>query len=838
MKFPFRMPAASTLFALVLFFHFCPPGNAQQLDPAFVRTQLTAPIMSDNAVQQADGRLIVSVIGSPFYNGEPVPHIVRLNLDGTRDASFGTHWLGNIGGAMQSMRMFPNGKVLLVGPSIGVTESLGGLDLISQNSVLVLQANGDLDRNYYFNGNGSALTGEVQPDGKVVIGGDFTVYSGVATGRMVRLLANGQPDPSFVPSGFNGAVKTIRILADGRMLVSGNFTAYGNTPAVHLARLLANGSLDPSFNAHLTGTDSFNTFGVQPDGKIIYTNTSNSTGQLVGSLHRLLPDGAVDNAFAVGTLGLVGYAPALTVQPDGGILLAGNFTQFNGQPSPGLVRVLPSGVRDPAAALGADMTGVPNAICLLQDGSALVCGSFTSFNNRPTGLVKLLPTGQIDPSFSLRVGTNGRALTSLRLPTGKILVGGSFNNINGVAVTNLALLNADGSVDQAYTQRLPALNGDVQALAQGPQNTVYVGGSFYEIANPAHRLLLRLNADGTQDGSSLIPTSTGVVSVLAAYPDGRLLVGGTFNGQRPVLFRLTAQHALDPSFKAGFGTFVYSTTALVLERDENLALLTSTTAWQMSANGTTTGRANSVPRYLHAIAVQPDGRILIGGEFSSFAGSARNSIARLLPSGELDNSFEAGSIFMQNNTARVTALAVQDDGRILCGGFFTSINGQPHQSLARLLASGQLDNTFANTAPVTPDVTFLAIHPGGRLLVGASAFIPQQANPLRTLGLTCLLVPGLTGAAPAGPLAAAAPSVNAGITLFPSITSDGFTVQAASTTTQLQVTVYDMLGRRVQAANAASNVLQVSVAQLAAAAYVVRIASNQGTVYRKIVVRR
>ena len=796
--------------------------------------------MSDNAVQQADGRLIVSVIGRPLYNGEPVPHIVRLNLDGTRDASFGTHWL-SMGGAMQSMRMLPNGKVLLVGSSIGVTESLGGLDLTSRNSVFVLQATGDLDRNYYFDGNGSALTGEVQPDGKVVIGGDFTVYNGVGTGRMVRLLDDGQPDPSFVPSGFNGPVKTIRILTDGRMLVSGDFTAFGATPAVHLARLLPNGSFDPSFNAHLAAADLFHTFGLQPDGAIIYTNVSSSTGRFEGSVHRLLPNGAADNSFAVSTLGFLAYGQtgdhALTVQPDGGILIAGGFAQFNGQPCSGLVRVLPSGARDQNAALGADFTGVLNAICTLQDGSALVCGSFTTFNNRPTGLFKLLPTGQIDPSFSLRVGTEGRILTTLRLPTGKILVGGNFNNINGVGVTNLALLNTDGSVDQAYTQRLPALNSNVNALAQGPQNTVYVGGEFYETANPAHRLLLRLNADGTQDGSSLLPALTGAVSVLAAYPDGRLLVGGSFNGLQPVLFRLTAQNILDPSFTAGFGTYVPYTSALVLERDESLALLTSTSSWQMNGTGATTGRINSVPRYLHTLAVQPDGRILIGGEFSSFAGSARNSIARLLPSGELDTSFDAGNIFMQNNIARVTALAVQDNGRILCAGFFTSIDGQPHQSLARLLANGQLDNTFANTAPVTPEVAFLAIHPGGRLLVGASALGPQTDQKL-TQGLTCLLVPGLTDGAPAGPLAVAAPGGTPAITLFPSVASEGFTVQGAPGATQLQVTVYDMVGRQVQAASAAGNVLQVSVAHLAAAAYVVRIASTQGTLYRKIVVRR
>lgn len=840
MKSPFHIVATTGLAALLFFFGGHLRSSAQQLDPAFAPTQLTAPIMSDNAVEQPDGHLIVSVIGRPLYNGQPVPHIVRLNVDGTRDATFGTHTL-SIGGAMNSMRMFPNGQVLLVGPSIGITESLGGFDLISQNSVLVLQPNGDLNRNYYFNSNGSALTGEVQPDGKAVIGGNFTVYNGAATGRMVRLLANGQRDLSFASSGFNGPVKTIRILADGRMLVSGDFTAFGTSPAIHLARLLANGSLDPTFDAHLTATDMFHTFGVQSDGKIIYTNVSNASGSLVGRVHRLLPDGGIDNSFTTSSLGFLAYGQTgdhvITVQPNGGILVAGGFSQFNGQPAPGLVRLLPSGARDPAVTLANDFTGVLNAICTLQDGSALVCGSFTSFNNRPTGLFRLLATGQMDPGFSLRIGTEGQVLTSLRLSNGQILIGGNFSNINGVGVTNLALLNADGTVDQAYTQRLPSLNGGVAALTQGPQNTVYVGGSFYEVANPAHRLLLRLSANGTQDSSFPVLALTGGVSVLASYPDGRLLVGGSFNGLQPVLFRLTAQSTIDPGFVAGFGTYVPYTSALVLQRNEQLAVLTSTTSWQMSASGTTTGRSNNVPRYLHALAVQPDGRILIGGEFASLAGAARNSIARLLPTGEIDPSFDAGNIFMQNNIARVTALAVQDDGRILCAGFFTSINGQPRQSLARLLANGQFDNTFANTAPVAPEVTFLAIHPGGRLLVGASALTPQT-NQFLTQGLTCLLVPGLLGAGPAGPLATAAPAGKPDVSVYPSVVADDFTVLAAQSAVPLRVTIYDMVGRVVQENGATGNLLHVSVRQLAAANYVVCIATAQGSVYRRITVRR
>src|ERR1700680_4784908 len=81
---------------------------------------------------------------------------------------------------------------------------------------------------------------------------------------------------------------------------------------------------------------------------------------------------------------------------------------------------------------------------------------------------------------------------------------------------------------------------------------------------------------------------------------------------------------------------------------------------------------------VRVVVVQPDGKILIGGRFTTVLGVARNRIARLNPDGTLDTAFNP------NANDDVYTIAVQADGKILAGGLFTSIGGQPRNFIARL----------------------------------------------------------------------------------------------------------------------------------------------------------
>ena len=78
---------------------------------------------------------------------------------------------------------------------------------------------------------------------------------------------------------------------------------------------------------------------------------------------------------------------------------------------------------------------------------------------------------------------------------------------------------------------------------------------------------------------------------------------------------------------------------------------------------------------VHSIAVQRDGKILLGGVFNQILGVPRNGIARINPDGTLDDTFNANI----GNQGYIIAMAIQADGKILVSGYFSasgSIGGQ------------------------------------------------------------------------------------------------------------------------------------------------------------------
>src|SRR5208283_1778314 len=84
---------------------------------------------------------------------------------------------------------------------------------------------------------------------KVVVGGHFSSFSGVSRGNIARLNANGSLDTTFNPgAGANGTVWSVLTQPDGRVLIGGDFTSYNGTSRNHVARLNTDGSLDATFN--------------------------------------------------------------------------------------------------------------------------------------------------------------------------------------------------------------------------------------------------------------------------------------------------------------------------------------------------------------------------------------------------------------------------------------------------------------------------------------------------------------------------------------------------------------------------------------------------------------
>jgi uncharacterized delta-60 repeat protein len=133
--------------------------------------------------------------------------------------------------------------------------------------------------------------------------------------------------------------------------------------------------------------------------------------------------------------------------------------------------------------------------------------------------------------------------------------------------------------------------------------------------------------------------------------------------------------------------------------------------------------ASAVEGQVNAVAVQPDGKIIVGGEFTKVGGQPRANLARLQPDGTVESlaTFKIGS----GVNGPVSCIAIQSDGKIIIGGLFSVIDGQPHRCIARLRADGTAEtaaefNMGNGPSPAGPDtaVTCLAIQPDEKILIG------------------------------------------------------------------------------------------------------------------------
>ncbi|MCX6903470.1 MAG: hypothetical protein NTW03_08335, partial [Verrucomicrobia bacterium] len=160
-------------------------------------------------------------------------------------------------------------------------------------------------------------------------------------------------------------------------------------------------------------------------------------------------------------------------------------------------------------------------------------------------------------------------------------------------------------------------------------------------------------------------------------------------------------------------------------------------------------------RPVYALALQPDQKLIIAGEFTTFNNILRKNLARLLDNGTIDTTFDVGS----GCNDQLRAIALQDDGRLLIGGFFTTFNGVNCNRIARLNVDGTLDTSFNSGAGADNPVYALAVQDDGRILVGgafASYNGVTQPNLIRLNTNGTLHGAFKIGAGPNGPVFALA----------------------------------------------------------------------------------
>ena len=358
---------------------------------------------------------------------------------------------------------------------------------------------------------------------------------------------NSSPPNNQAP-GANATVYAVTIQPDGKTLMGGDFTTYNTKPRNRVARMNIDGSLDTTFlAAPNSGADGVVTSLIlDSSGKVVIGGGFSSfNGQDRHSIARLNFDGTLDGSFSPG-LGFNGLVWSLAQQSDGKILVGGNFTSINNTNRNFIARLNTDGSVDPTFDPGSELNASVNALALQADGRIIVGGDFTSVGGGGINhLARLNSDGSLDSSFNPGSGPDDSVFTLALQSDGRLIAGGAFSTINAVNQNKIARLNADGSLDTGFDVGTGPNDTVYSAVAQ-PDGTIYLGGFFNSVNGTRRVGIARLLPYGPVDtgfmdtaynqfaglinhyANEQVEPRNFVLSI-AVQTDGNVIIGGSFN---------------------------------------------------------------------------------------------------------------------------------------------------------------------------------------------------------------------------------------------------------------------------------------------------------------------
>jgi uncharacterized delta-60 repeat protein len=388
----------------------------------------------------------------------------------------------------------------------------------------------------------------------------------------------GDPDGSWGSCGLQTVTVTkgVQSRATGVVLdPSGSYVVGGHVgPRALVARFLADGRLDPAFGSGGSasvelGTDAeFEAVARQMDGKVLAVGSRTSDGETDSLIVRMTSAGAVDPGFHSGTIikdfGTGDQLDAVQMQLNGAVVVAGSAG------ATGIVARLSSdGTWDATFHGDGARTDLPltvDALALQPDGKIVIGGRTAGAD---FALMRLNGDGTTDETFG---GPGGvvtdlggyDGVTALAIDAdGDVLATGFGHGAKGAGHTIVRRYAPDGTLDPTFhaTDRAFGLDDDPAAIVARPDGKILVAGNS-AVADDNDVLLLRLNGDGTRDGTFGITGisdqdagSSPIVGDALVRSDGRVLVVGSVrvSGRRQLaLIRSQTDTATDPRPAQGF----------------------------------------------------------------------------------------------------------------------------------------------------------------------------------------------------------------------------------------------------------------------------------------------
>lgn len=665
-----------------------------------------------------DGKIIA--LGSfKFIDGTTVDGMARLNVDGSFDPTFVAPYPG---ARISRCGVIDDGRIIILA-------TLTNAPTV-QRVLQRLLPDGSIDPTF-----APLDMLPYQPQGIYGLpdGGAYFIHQqGTNTMRVLRVLPNGQLDPAFNSAPLSGSFINAAAVGPANQVALFRNSGIGATSVVLLS---STGAVQPAFTG-IQVNFRVSSAAFEPSGALVLAGASVNPAPTVG-LMRVLPSGARDTTFS----GVVPFANGLGSSVVR--LTDGTFMATTGSPTPpAVVHFSATGVY-----LGGinGTTLVANSVSVGQLRSSPVAGAYAFGTMVALGGVPVGPVARvnadrsIDESFLWDVLAPGR-VAGLAPYAGGHLLAGSFSEIGNQDIFNLARLGSDDAFNSLVGYFPPGAARAFGLADGGALLTGSFGAPFSPI--PGAVGVLKIEADGTPNGSFQPAIPQGTIEEVVQQPDGRLVFAGRASATiagTPVLnlFRTNANGTIDTTFNnvsALAGGTGQGITSVAVDSQGRIVVAGSFTTFQgapraglarvlpngildpafVPAIGLTGAPRNIVflpdgsfyvagvradqlgsPASLHrfnadgslhaqqltlpgiivgSFVLHPDGSIFIAGSSSAGAG-----VFRMLSSGELDPLFEC--IFDAGTTSPIV---VDGSGRVLVGGVFSTVNGQPHEGLVRL----------------------------------------------------------------------------------------------------------------------------------------------------------
>ncbi len=312
------------------------------------------------------------------YNNKRAYAIAKLNTNGTLDTTFS--FTDNVDySKIRSIAPQSDGKLLVGGR---FSYSSNGL---SRRRLLRLNQNGTIDLNFNTNSilsdpsNGVGVIDviKVQEDDKIIIAGDFPM-SLINSYGFIRLNSDGSIDNSFTTTGINngGRIYAVELCPDGKIILMGDFNTYNGINVNNVVRVLPNGNIDPTFNSGLNITYWFKSY-TQSNGDILVAGGTATESKL----YKMNSQGVVDTSFDIEVTTNTGnaYIRDFVVQSNGQIVVVGAFEQINGF-STKIAKINPDGTVNTGFYSNNNIDGAIRNVILESNNSLIITGSFMNYD--------------------------------------------------------------------------------------------------------------------------------------------------------------------------------------------------------------------------------------------------------------------------------------------------------------------------------------------------------------------------------------------------------------------------------------------------------------------------